>query len=389
VDVGSIFSRTWMLYKRNFGWMILAGAIAAAVSFVISLITAAIAGTIASSAASNIAFVDGRFTFSSDSAVGAILGIIALLIGGVLVGQLFALILEGGMIKMGITSYRAGRSAQLSGLFDGFRHVGSFALFWLVTVAAIFGIFLLVFFVGATMGRVAILLGIAALVFLVWLFILWVYVIALITDHGLSCGKALSRSRQMVKRTGWWKTFLPLFVLGIVFFVILLVIGIAGVGVGNGTSRSVLQLIAEILLMPYTICFLASMYVGAEELGSPATSADYAAPPSPPAPPRPFGQPSPPAPPRPASPMEERAAWAAAADPLASAPQVASPPADKATPVAAPSFVDRFAAPVASPVASTPFVDPFAAMSRTPETSPATPPAPPKALPAVAEEPTT
>jgi hypothetical protein len=383
VDVGSIFSRTWMLYKRNFGWMILAGAIAAAVSFVISLITAGIAGSIASSAASDIAFVDGRFTFSADSAVGAIVAIIALLIGGVLVGQLFALMLEGGMIKMGITSYRAGSSAQLSGLFDGFRHVGSFALFWLVTVGVIFGVFFLVFFVGATLGRVAILLGIAAFVFLVWLFILWVYVIALITDHGLSCGRALSRSRQMVKRTGWWKTFLPLFVLGILFFVILLVVGIAGVGVGNGTSRSVLQVIAEILLMPYTVCFLASMYVGAEELGSPVTSGDYAAPPSPPVPPRPFGQPSPPAPPRPASPMEERAAWVAAADPLASAPQMAPPPADEAAPVAAPSFVDRMAA----PVASAPFVDPFAAMSRPPETPPETPPEPPKAPPAVAEEP--
>jgi hypothetical protein len=355
------------LYKRNFGWLILAGAIAAAISFVISLITGAIAGGIALSGSSNISFVNGRFSFSAGASAGTIIGIVALLTGGVLVSQLFALMLEGGMIKMGVSSYRAGTSAQLTGLFDGFRHVGAFALFWLVTVAVVFGVFGLVFVVGATMGRIAILLGIAAFVFLIWLYILWVYVIALITDHGLSCGQALSRSREMVRRTGWWKTFLPLFVLGILFFVIMLVVGIAGLGVGSGTSRSVLQVLAEILLMPYAICFLASMYVGAEGLGSPVTGGEQTAWPSPPAPPRFVDPARPPAPPRPVDPLAERAAWAAAADPLANVPRVAPQPVDEATPVEPPLFVD-----------------PLATAFRPPQT----PPGPPWTPPALFEEPT-
>jgi hypothetical protein len=364
MDVGSVFSRTWVLYKRNFGWLLLAGIIAAAIVYVINLLTGAIAGAIAASASSNLAFVDGQISFNFDSSVeGAIIGVFAVVIGGALVSQLLALMLEGGMIKMGITSYRSGCSAQLSGLFDGFRHAGSFALFWLVTVAVAFGVFGLVFLVGWSAGRIAILLGIVGFVFLVWILILWVYVIALITDHGLSCGEALSRSKEMVKRTGWWKTFLPLFVLGILFFVIMMVVGIAGFGVG-GRSRIVLQVIAEILLMPYSVCFLASMYVGAEALGSPVTGGGAQASP-----------PSPPAKPRPLDPAAERAAWTAAADPLAQASvMLVTPPTSSGQPPTltpapvSPSFIES-APSVAPPSPPPSFVEPPAVM----------PPAPPGA----------
>ena len=40
-----------------------------------------------------------------------------------------------------------------------------------------------------------------------WIGVIWLYVLPLIADQGLSFGDAQARSRAMVKDVGWWKTF--------------------------------------------------------------------------------------------------------------------------------------------------------------------------------------
>jgi hypothetical protein len=350
MDIAAVFGGAWNLYKRNVGWLIIAGIIAAVLSGGIVMLSAALGGAIGHATSSGLS---AGGTSPGFSMVGALGGIMLTVAVGYLIAQLVVLVLEAGMLKMTIDSARGGRPAQLGELFAGFSRLPAYLGFGLIAGLAVPAGCALVL---AAVGRVAALLILPAvpcvMVFLIWLYVTWVYALPLIADRGAGPIEALTRSRAMVARVGWLSTFVCLLLLGLatwaVSFVVTLVAGRSGV---VGVPALVLM---ELLVMPFGVCYLATMYLGAE--AAPAAP-QYVAPgaggfdpngawPAPSVPPAPFapavagyaapapygpatGGYSPVPPPPPPDRTSESAAWASAADPLA---QHVAPPAPSAPP---------------------------------------------------------
>jgi hypothetical protein len=187
-----------------------------------------------------------------------------------------------------------------------------------------------------------IVLELVAIVAYIYLGISWVYVFPAIVDRGIGVSEALPESRSLVRGSGWWWTFLILFVLWVVVGAVSSVLGfIPFVGA-----------IATILLYPFVLTYVVAMYFqarGEGELidavtgyrpivpGVPAYSqgaTPYAPPAAPPMPPA--AQQAPPAPPAAAPPLTGGQGYAPAPPPLAtpSAPDAAvqAPPAPPAPP---------------------------------------------------------
>ena len=58
----------------------------------------------------------------------------------------------------------------------------------------------------------------------IWIGIMWLYVLPLIADHGLTFGDAQRRSREMVKSVGWWRTFGQIVLLWVIIAVVDIII---------------------------------------------------------------------------------------------------------------------------------------------------------------------
>jgi hypothetical protein len=366
LDLVGFFGQAWALYKRNLGWLIVAGIIAGAISGAVVLIFVAIGGAVGYSA---FGAFSGNGGVGGTSLVGALGGMLAAGAFGFLVAQLLVLVLQGGMLTMAIGSGRSGRSAELGELFAGFRHVPAYLVFGLIVQFAVPACCLFVLAVVVRLAGPAVLLATpACLAFVIWLYVGWLYAVPLIADRGLGPIEALGRSREMVSRVGWWSTFALLFVLAVVVWVISLVlsllVGRAGLG---GTP---VMGVAEILIMPFAVCYLACMYLNSESRqaalshGSPPGSGldPYGSWPSSPAPFDPtmgthaapagpaggygapagpaggYVQPPPMATPGPPDKGAEAAAWASAADPLAQRPPATDGPT--AAPARAPGAPD-------------------------------------------------
>ena len=90
-----------------------------------------------------------------------------------------------------------------------------------------------------------------------YLGISWVYVFPVIVDRGLGVTEAMGESRRLVHGTGWWWTFLVLFVLQLVVGAVSVVLGlIPFVGA-----------VATIVLYPFVLTYIVAMYFQARERG--------------------------------------------------------------------------------------------------------------------------
>ena len=105
--------------------------------------------------------------------------------------------------------------------------------------------------------------GLACFGVAVWLGVCWVYGLPLIADRKLGPIAALARSREMVRRDGWWLTFGPLAAVGLVVFFIEIVL--QTVSHQGFAGRAVNVAVVEIVVMPFVACFVASMYLGSEK----------------------------------------------------------------------------------------------------------------------------
>jgi len=225
--------------------------------------------------------------------------------------------------------------------------------------------------VGGAAAGSAILAGLGAVVLLavtvayVYLVMIWVYVFPVIVDRGLGVTAAMGESRRLVHGTGWWWTFLVLFLLQ-------LVAGAVGFALGMIPFAGAL---ATIVLYPFVLTYIVAMYFQARgegqlidavlgwprpaPTGPPAYSAPAAPystmPPAPPPPPPSYGAPPPPLPPT----ADQVQAYAPAPPPLA-------PPARSA-----------YEAPVAEqPAPQTAVTQPAAPEAPAQPATPEAPPAP-------------
>ena len=186
--------------------------------------------------------------------------------------------------------------------------------------------------------------AIIAFVVSIWIMIIWLYVLPLIADQGLTFMGAAGKSNQMVKSAGWWWTFGMVILLGIAAIVVVVLIVIVAVGLGRASETAaivvgvLLFLVFAVLFPPYSICYISVLYVasGGDVAVVPAGGGMGTLPPAPPAPPAygtgNFG--TPPAYSMPPGPPAGDDAWKAAADPLAAAPPPPALTQPEAPPVA-------------------------------------------------------
>ncbi len=159
-------------------------------------------------------------------------------IGPLIIGTLIAILLSvlslfilagplfGGLYLMVVRRVREGRPAEFGDVFACFDRFSTLFLAW-------WGAGLLI------------LLGLVLLVVPgLLLMTIWVYLMPLIVDKGLSVGEAMSRSKEMVMKGGLGIHFAALLVVGILTAVAVSITG----GVG------------DLLTVPFSIAFVVAMY---------------------------------------------------------------------------------------------------------------------------------
>ncbi|MCX6374195.1 MAG: glycerophosphoryl diester phosphodiesterase membrane domain-containing protein [Actinobacteria bacterium] len=369
MSIGDVFTRAWELWRRDIGWLILAGLVVGLIVGVIALIVFAIvAGMLAVSVGGIALGTSGDSTSITGLGIGTIVVAFILGVAGYLIVSVLAMVFYGGMFEMVLGAARENRGVNFADLFGGFRKFGSFIVFWLVIAG--------ISIVCALVLIIPIIGWIAVPVFGAWLGTTWLYVLPLIADRGLTFGEAARTSSQMVKGVGWWKTFGTIIVLGAAFFVVLLVLSL--LGRASSAFSSILTLLFQIAAGPFAICYVSTMYLGAAGEAVPAT-----------APAGGYGMPVPPPPAYGVAPYGTPPAGGQAYQPVA--PPPVAPPAYQdamtagtaAIPPPPAADVDAWKA-AADPLAGQPpAADPLAATMLEPP-----PPAPP-APPAAPDEPTT
>ncbi len=122
---------------------------------------------------------------------GLIAGVLSVLSLGILAGPLFA-----GLYGMVVGRVRDGRQPHVGDVFDGFHR------FWSYFAAALV---------------LVILIGLASLTIVggFLLATIWIYVFPLMVDRGMGLSEAMSTSKDMVMKAGFWD-HLALIILGFV-----------------------------------------------------------------------------------------------------------------------------------------------------------------------------
>ncbi len=321
MSIGDVFARAWDLWRRDVGWLILAGLV---VGLIMAVILGIGFGVFAAITAGAGATIGADLADDSTSSLTG-LGVGVLGVGAVVYAvfmflvQVVAMTFYGGMFEMVIGAYRQQRNVRFGDLFSGFHKFGAYAVYALVLFGISIGLGLLNIlpFIG----------GIISLVVSIWITIIWLYALPLIADQGLGFGQAASQSNQMVKGAGWWWTFGMVILLGIAAIVAVIVIVLIAMGVYQGSEwvgvaiGLLLFLVFAVLFPPYSICYVSVLYIasgGDLAVAKAPVGGLPGIPPAPPAPPSPtYGGPSSGVG---ATALAGPDAWRAAADPLAGVP---------------------------------------------------------------------
>lgn len=337
MTIGDVFARAWDLWRRDVGWLILAGLVVGIIMAVIFAIAFGIFGAIFAGAGLTIGADLANDTTSGLTGLGVGMLVVGIIVYAVLmfVVQVVGMTFYGGMFEMVIGAYRGSRGVQFGDLFSGFRKFGAYALFALVMFGISFGLNLL--------GVIPLVGPIISLVVSIWIAIIWIYVLPLIADQGTGFGEAASRSNQMVKGAGWWWTFGMVILLGIAAAIFVAVIVAVSAGIYQGSETAgiliglLLFLVFAVLFPPYAICYISVLYIASGGDLAPAAAPTGVLQGVPPAPPAPtvysadsYSGPAAPVTPRPPAGED---AWRAAADPLAGRPP--APPLSAPAPASA------------------------------------------------------
>lgn len=192
LDVSTVLSDSWELFKRDAAALIVGGIIAAAIPFVIMM------------AGYFIFLIPMVIGGASENETLAVLGVVlgfVLFFALMIAAMIVAVPLYAGLIRMVIRRVREGRPAEIGDVFSCFDQLGR-----LVWAALVLG-----FIIGVAM--IIVIPG-------VYLAVIWVYVIPLIVDRRMSLGEAMSASKKLVDAQGFWNTFVVLLVLGLIAMVV-------------------------------------------------------------------------------------------------------------------------------------------------------------------------
>ena len=343
MTIGDVFARAWDLWRRDVLWLILAGLVVGLILAVILGITYGISLSLFAGAGAAIGgdALDNSSSGLTGLGIGIGLAGIVVYVVAMFLVQVVAMTFYGGLYEMVIGSYREQRDVRFGDLFSGFRKFGSYVVFALVMFGISLGLGLLNLlpFLGA----------IISFCVSIWLAVIWLYVLPLIADHGMTFMEAAGKSNQMVRGAGWWWTFFKVFLLGLAALAAVAVIVLVARAVGHADGSVgivvgvLLFLVFAVLFPPYAICYVSVLYVGSggEIVTVPAGGGMGMAPPAPPAPPAPgaatYGSASYGTTATTWGPPAGADAWRAASDPLAAAPPPPLPASGSADGAATPA----------------------------------------------------
>ncbi len=194
MSIGDVFARAWDLWRRDVGWLILAGLVVGAIMAVVFGVAFAIFGALLAGAGLTMGSGLSSSSSSTISGFGAgigILGVVVYMVAMFLI-QVLGLTFYGGLFEMVIGAYQEKRGVVFSDLFAGFRHFSAYLVYALVLLGVSLGLGIL--------GLLPFIGGIIALVVSIWLSVIWIYVLPLIADQEVGFMEAAGRSRQMVSR---------------------------------------------------------------------------------------------------------------------------------------------------------------------------------------------
>ena len=180
MTIGDVFARAWDLWRRSVGWLILAGLVVGVIMVVVFAITYGIFLALFAGAGSAIGADSLDNSSGLMTGLGAGIGVAGLIlyVAAMFLIQVLAFTFYGGMFEMVLGALKGNRDVEFMDLFSGFRKFGSYAVYALV----MFGISL-----GLGLLNIIPLIGaLIALVVQIWIAIIWLYVLPLIADHGMS-----------------------------------------------------------------------------------------------------------------------------------------------------------------------------------------------------------
>jgi hypothetical protein len=325
--IGEVFDSALSLFKQAVWMLLLAGLIVVAIFAGATVLVSAVVAQ----------FLKGIVRTSTltgpspSSLIGAFTGTI--LISGI-VATIVIMVFSGGFFQMLVGAYRENRQIRLADLFAGFRRIGAYATMWACWAGAGLVVQLVVILSAKVLGPASLLVALLGLGVMVWLCISWIYGVILIVDRGMGGVAALRESMEMVRGAGWWSTFGALFVLWLTFFVVSLVISYVGAASRSPYASVGLIIAFNVFAYPFSICYVAAMYLASGRAPAVAGGGGYGAPPTPapmgvygasalpaapdyrPAPTSAYGAPAPAPAAATASAGADADAWRAASDPL-------------------------------------------------------------------------
>jgi hypothetical protein len=253
MDIGKLFRDAWGLFVKDIGPLIVGMLIASIVPAIAALVIAA--ATVGASISGLQVDAQGAVTgMDSLNWVLIALGTVALIV----VTLFLSVPLYVGILMGVFRRVREGREMAYGDAFSGFGVFGK-----VIWAAVLLGLIITAIFVVPTAvivgGAVAdsgvvvglgVVLLLAAMVAYVYLLITWVYVFPVIVDRGLGVTAAMSESRRLVHGSGWWWTFLVLFLLQ-------LVVGAVSFALG---MIPIIGAVASIAMYPFVLTYVVAMY---------------------------------------------------------------------------------------------------------------------------------
>ena len=260
MDIGKLFRDAWGLFVKDIGPLIVGMLIASIVPAVAAVVIAA--ATIGASVSGLQVDAHGAVT-GVDSMNWAL--IISGTVAVVVVTLFLSVPLYVGILSGVFRRVREGREMAYGDAFSGFSMFGK--VVWATVLLGL--VFTAIFvvpsavIVGGAVAGSGILAGLGVAVFLaamvayVYLGTAWVYVFPVIVDRGLGVTEAMGESRRLVHGTGWWWTFLVLFLLQLVVGAVSFALGLI----------PFIGAVATIVLYPFVLTYIVGMYFQARSEG--------------------------------------------------------------------------------------------------------------------------
>jgi hypothetical protein len=226
MDIGKCFTHAWGLFKLDWGPLVLTAVIAAVVVQVVGLVVGLVVGGTV-----------GAVTAVSFTGLGtgaAFLSTILMMVVWVLVGAWMYAV----TYHMILRRVRQRRPAEFADL-QSFDQIGAFA------VAAVI--------LGVIIGIGYVILIVPGLI----LTTIWLYALPLIGDRRIGVGEAMSESKDVAARLGYFTTFVTWLVGAIV----------VGVIVGVFSVIPVVGVILGLATVPFGVAYVLSMYFQASSEG--------------------------------------------------------------------------------------------------------------------------